>query len=82
MTSSEVEKEFEEVWNKDIKADAPANMIPVIKMFTKKYLLLAYSRQQEKIEKLKEGIRELLCNFSEYLPDHVIEGLDKLLDET
>ena len=80
MTTSEAEKEFEEWFNKD------RCWQEAITGFEKDLLRQGYfathSRQQEKIEKLKEGIRELLCNFSEYLPDHVIEGLDKLLDET
>ena len=77
MTPSEVEKEFEEF----IELHRRRYHL-VVHWALKEAFLEAHSRQQEKIEKLKEGIRELLCNFSEYLPDHVIEGLDKLLDET
>jgi len=84
MTPSEAEKEFEE-WISPIRN----------KMFikedsfywAKQGYLEAHSRQQEKIEKLKEGINLLI----DYIPtgweiplgyNQIVNQVKKLLDET
>jgi len=80
MTPSEVEKEFEKIrlrWRdqdywptsfKQVNADI-------------QFLLEAHSRQQEKIELLKEGIKKFLFRYE---PDRLKaeDELQKLLDET
>jgi hypothetical protein len=38
-------------------------------------------RLVSRIKELEEGIRELLTFFSDQLPPHIVEGLDKLLEE-
>jgi len=78
MTPSEVEKEFEEAWSKH-HDDELCNSNPILKLVSHWYYFEGHSRQQKKIEKLKEGIREVLDGTLPYLAE---QRLKKLLDET
>ena len=71
MTLSEAEKEFEE-WVEKIRP---------FKITERMAFLEAHSRQQEKIELLKEGIKKFLFRYE---PDRLKaeDELQKLLDET
>jgi len=93
MLPSEAEKEFEEIKNWFNGASIHyGKLVPVLRepnAYTRiRFLLIAYSRQQEKIEKLKEGIGESIKFFDNsydgpMLPSYEIYTLlQKLLDET
>ena len=91
MTPSEAEKEFEEVWSKH-HDDELCNSNPILKLVSHWYYFEAYSREQEKIEKLKAGLSDLI-NTIEFLNPFgsghpniklrvQLDTLKKLLDET
>ena len=73
MIPSEAEIDFENWWK---STDEPLFLYSTI---AKKAWLEAYSQQQEKIEKLREGIGEVLDGTLPYLTER---RLKKLLDET
>ena len=61
------EKEFEELWGKDIKADTPANLIPVIKIFAKRYWLASRRTLREKEAKFKEVVKQIVKDVTREL---------------
>jgi len=91
MLPSEAEKEFEEIKNWFNGASIHyGKLVPVLRepnAYTRiRFLLIAYSRQQEKIEKLKERIKKIISpnsNFGyHYIHKTILDELKKLLDET
>ena len=60
MTEEEWKKEFEVEWEATIFTEAPANLIPIIKIFSKRFYLQGRRKEQKEIEKLKEIIKNLL----------------------
>jgi len=86
MLPSEAEKEFEEIKNwfngASIYYGKLVSVLREPNAYTRiRFLLIAYSRQQEKIEFLKEGIKKFLFRYE---PDRLKaeDELQKLLDET
>jgi len=61
------EKEFEELWGKDIKADTPANLIPVIKIFAKRYWLASRRTLREKEAKAIEVVKQVIRDVTKEL---------------
>jgi hypothetical protein len=88
MTTSEAEKEFEEVWEREHQQTHADGCLCIAceeekdwKPTALRYYLEAYSNQQEKIKLLKEGIKKFLFRYE---PDRLKaeDELQKLLDET
>ena len=79
MTNEEIEKEFEEIENRLKSYYAGESCISESKNKDIRFLLECHKRQEEKIEKLKEGIKQVIDMG--FLTFEQLDKLKKLLEE-